>query len=67
MFAIATTLNIIAEENAFRAMIKEVRKVDAKRADNLITARRELMKEKLAHQRALEIADASRPRNFWGE
>ena len=54
---------IIAEHNAFNKMCNSLPK---EQGDKLKAVRQARHKEDIAHAKALEIANASRARNFWG-
>ena len=56
-------LGIIAEHNAFNKMCNSLPK---EQGDKLKAVRHAKHKEDIAHAKALEIANASRTRNFWG-
>ena len=61
--SILTLASILNEHNAFNKMCKSLPK---KEADRLKSTRRKQREEEIAHAKALEIANASRARNFWG-
>ena len=54
----------IDEHNAFISLCKKLPKDEA---DKLRSSRRARFEERDNHRKALEIAEASRPRNFWGQ
>lgn len=59
----ATINGIIAERVAFNRMCDGLPKEEA---DKLKAKRRAEREEEEEHKKALEIADAGRARNFWG-
>jgi len=54
----------IAENEAFKKMCDELPK---EQADALRAERKAKQEAELKHRQALEIANASRARNFWGD
>jgi hypothetical protein len=60
---ISLVFGMIEEHKAFNKMCDSLPKEDAER---LKEARRARHRDELEHIRALEIANASRARNFWG-
>ena len=60
---ISLVAGIIAEHNAFNKMCNSLPK---EQGDKFRAARNAKHKEDIAHAKALEIANASRARNFWG-
>lgn len=63
-FAIVAAMNAIQEHNDFIALCDSLPKEEA---DFLREERRKRIEKEDAHRKALEIANASRPRNFWGQ
>lgn len=55
---------MINERNAFNRLCESLPKEEA---DKLRARRRKKAEEDEAHRKALELANASRPRNFWGQ
>lgn len=61
--AVVECMGIIEEERQFNEMCKAL---PADVANKLKADRSARRKEEIAHNRALEVADAGRARNFWG-
>ena len=62
--AIPTAYAVLKERNDF---YERANKLPKKERDRLIAARKKRLKEVETHRKALEIANASRARNFWGD
>ena len=64
VIACFSAMRIIEEEKAFR---KQCDLLHKKEANRLIKIREEMRNEEKEHRKALEIANAGRARNFWGD